>query len=112
MNRVAGKVALITGGDTGIGVTTAALFVAEGAAVMLVDADAEALARTARAVGAQTAGARVATFTADVREAGGATQAVQHTLNGFGQLDVLINKAAMRNYSNTMRGYMAILLSR
>lgn len=99
MNRVAGKVALITGGGAGIGAATAALFVAEGAAVMLVDANAEALARTARTVGALVAGARVATFTADVGDAGGATQAVQHTLDGFGQLDVLVNNAAMRNYS-------------
>ena len=50
MNRLAGKAALITGGGAGIGAATAALFVTEGAAVMLVDADADALARTARAM--------------------------------------------------------------
>jgi 2-hydroxycyclohexanecarboxyl-CoA dehydrogenase len=99
VNRVAGKVALITGGGAGIGAATAALFVTEGAAVMLVDANADALARTSRAIGAQAAGARVATFTADVGDAGGATRAVQHTLDVFGQLDVLVNNAAMRNYS-------------
>jgi meso-butanediol dehydrogenase/(S,S)-butanediol dehydrogenase/diacetyl reductase len=99
VNRLAGKVALITGGGAGIGAATAALFVGEAAAVMLVDADADALAKTARAIGAHVAGTRVATFTADVGDADDATQAVQHTLDAFGQLDVLVNNAAMRNYS-------------
>ncbi len=47
MTRLANKVALITGGGAGIGAATARLFCAEGAAVTLVDADAEALERTA-----------------------------------------------------------------
>ena len=48
--RLAGKVALITGGGAGIGAAVAQLFCADGAAVMLVDADAAALARTARSI--------------------------------------------------------------
>jgi 2-hydroxycyclohexanecarboxyl-CoA dehydrogenase len=99
MNRVEGKVALITGGGAGIGAAAGELLCAEAAAVMLVDANADALARTAQAIGAQVPGARVVTFEADVADAIAATWAVQRTLDAFGQLDVLVNNAAMRNYS-------------
>jgi len=44
MNRVAGKVALITGGGAGIGAATGELVCAEGGMAVLVDADADALA--------------------------------------------------------------------
>jgi 2-hydroxycyclohexanecarboxyl-CoA dehydrogenase len=98
VKRLAGKAALITGGGAGIGAATARLFCAEGAAVMLVDANAEGLAATAKAIAAEIDGARVATFAADVADEALALQAVQRALNAFGQLDVLVNNASMRNY--------------
>ncbi len=112
--RLAGKVALITGGGAGIGAATARLFVAEGARVMLVDADAESLAHTLAAINGddlwradnelsarsiadhgQAAAGRVA----DVADADAAAAAVQQALQHFGRLDVLVNNAAMRNYA-------------
>ena len=99
MNRVAGKVALITGGGAGIGAASGQLFCAEGASVLLVDADADALARTAKAIAGQVPSARLSTFVADVADAGEAARAVERVLEAFGQLDVLVNNAAMRNYS-------------
>jgi meso-butanediol dehydrogenase/(S,S)-butanediol dehydrogenase/diacetyl reductase len=97
MARLHGKVALITGGGAGIGAATAALFAAEGAAVMLVDASDDALERCARLVAKQVPGARVASLVADVADAGSAERAVQTALAQFGRLDVLVNNAAMRN---------------
>ncbi len=97
--RLHGKVALITGGGAGIGAATARLFCAEGAAVLLVDADAEALARSVAAVREQAPEARVETRTADVADAAEAEAAVQQALAAFGRLDVLVNNAAMRNNS-------------
>jgi 2-hydroxycyclohexanecarboxyl-CoA dehydrogenase len=98
MKRLDGKVALITGGGAGIGAAAARLFCAEGAAVFLVDAKTEALERTARRIGSETPGAGVATFVADVAQAGPADEAVRRALDAFGRLDVLVNNAAMRNY--------------
>lgn len=97
--RLGSKTALITGGGAGIGAATALLFCREGAAVTLVDANAEALARTALAIEAAVPGARVAQFAADVADEAAAAQAVQMTLDQFGGLDVLVNNAAMRNYA-------------
>jgi len=97
--RLADKAALITGGGGGIGAACAHIFCAQGAAVTLVDASAEALARTAEAIGAGVPGARVATFVADVSDEAGAARAMQHALQAHGRLDILVNNAAMRNYA-------------
>ena len=99
MNRLEGKVALITGGGAGIGAMTAQLFCREGAAVMLVDASADALARTREAIRGVLPSARIATLVADVSDDALAARAVQQALEGFGGLDVLVNNAAMRNYA-------------
>ncbi len=99
MNRLANKVALITGGGAGIGAATARVFCSEGAAVLLVDADPDGLARTSAAIIEAHPDARVATFTANIADDALALQAVQLCNQRFGRLDVLINNAAMRNYS-------------
>jgi meso-butanediol dehydrogenase/(S,S)-butanediol dehydrogenase/diacetyl reductase len=99
MNRVEGKAALITGGGAGIGAATGELICAEGGMALLVDADARALAETMEAIAQRVPGARVSTFAADVADADAAARAVEHALQAFGRLDVLVNNAAMRNYS-------------
>lgn len=97
--RLAGKAALITGGGAGIGAATAQAFCAEGAAVMLVDASAEHLARTLATLAAEHPGAALLSYAADVADAPAMQAAVQQALAAFGRLDVLVNNAAMRNYS-------------
>jgi len=99
MGRVEGKVVLITGGGSGIGAATAELVCAEGGRAMLVDANAEALATTKKAIVDQIPDAQVGTFVADVAQAEEATRAVEQAITAFGQLDVLVNNASMRNYS-------------
>ena len=99
MHRVADKAALITGGGAGIGAATGELICAEGGMALLVDANAAALAGTAKVIAAKLPGARVSTFVADVADPAAAVQAVAHALQTFGRLDVLVNNAAMRNYS-------------
>lgn len=99
MKRLDGKVALITGGGAGIGAASARLFCAEGAAVMLVDSQAHALSETAHALSQSYPGARVASLAADVADEAQAAQAAGRAVDAFGRLDVLVNNAAMRNYS-------------
>jgi 2-hydroxycyclohexanecarboxyl-CoA dehydrogenase len=69
MNRLAGKVALITGGGSGIGAATARLMCSEGAKVMLVDTNPEGLANTHKSIAERVRGASIGTFQADVSDA-------------------------------------------
>ncbi len=99
MDRIAGKVALITGGGSGIGAAAARIFCAEGGKVMLVDSNPEGLADSQKDILDRVPGAQVSTFLADVSDADKATRAVEETLRKFSRLDILVNNASMRNYS-------------
>ena len=99
MARLDDKAALVTGGGAGIGAAAARIFCQEGAAVTLVDTNADALAATVEAIGRAVPGARLAQFVADVSDEAAAARAVQHALAAFGRLDVLVNNAAMRNHA-------------
>lgn len=99
MSRLASKSALITGGAAGIGKACALLFCREGAAVTLVDADAQALEQAVVAIRAEVPAARIACFPANVADTGLAQAAVRHAVEMHNGLDILVNNAAMRNYS-------------
>lgn len=113
MARLAGKSALITGGGGGIGALCGRIFCAEGAAVTLVDASAEALQRSAAAIKEAVPTARLSLAVADVSDAQRASEVVSQALGAHGHLDVLVNNAAMRNYSAvgdaTVEEWQAIL---
>ncbi|SAL35286.1 3-oxoacyl-[acyl-carrier-protein] reductase [Caballeronia cordobensis] len=98
-SRLRDKVALITGGGGGIGAATARVFCDEGAAVVLVDANAQALANVADALQSRDPAAKVQTHVADVANPDQASAAAELAVQAFGRLDVLVNNAAMRNYS-------------
>jgi meso-butanediol dehydrogenase/(S,S)-butanediol dehydrogenase/diacetyl reductase len=97
--RLQGKAALITGGGAGIGAAAGAIFCKEGASVVLVDRDEAALAETVRSILQQVPGACVVPYATDVADPDGAQRAVDLALESCGRLDVLVNNAAMRNYS-------------
>jgi len=97
--RLGGLTALVTGAGAGIGAATAHCFAQEGAAVMLVDVSAQALQATVAALRADLPDARLATHTADVANPECAQVAVREAIAQFGRLDILVNNAAMRNYS-------------
>lgn len=91
--RLAGKAALITGGDSGIGRAVAVLFAREGADVAIVYLDeSEDAAETKAAVEAE--GRRCLTLAGDIGDERFCRAAVARTLEAFGRLDVLVNNAA------------------
>lgn len=95
-DRLAGKVALVTGGSGGIGAAAARLFWQEGAAVAIVDLDQEAVDATGREISPDSD--RIAALAADVARETEAARAVRETVDRFGRLDVLANVAAIRVY--------------
>lgn len=97
--RLAGRTALITGAGAGIGAAAARIFSLEGAAVMLVDANADALERTRKAIEEEQPDAKLACHAADVSDTGTAHEAADKCCALWGGLDILVNNAAMRNYS-------------
>ncbi len=98
-NRLAGKVAIITGAASGIGRTTAELFSSENAKVLLVDRNSDMLASAAEHIRNMVSGAAIDTAVADVAEQGDARSAVARALKTFGALDILVNNAAIRDVS-------------
>jgi NAD(P)-dependent dehydrogenase (short-subunit alcohol dehydrogenase family) len=91
------KVALITGGDSGIGRAVAVLFAREGADIAIAHLDEEEdAAETKRAVEAE--GRRCIVLAGDVADPEFCAAAVQATLETFGRLDVLVNNAAFQEH--------------
>jgi len=91
--RLKGKVALITGGTSGIGSATAIRFAAEGAAVAITGRNSERGEQVVRDIVANDGEALF--IQSDVRIADDCRQAVEQTLERFGRIDVLFNNAGV-----------------
>jgi len=91
--KLDGRVALITGGTSGIGRATAVLFAREGAAVVLTGRNQERGEAVARAI--KDEGGEALFIRSDVRRADECRQAVERTLERFGKIDVLFNNAGV-----------------
>jgi NAD(P)-dependent dehydrogenase (short-subunit alcohol dehydrogenase family) len=91
MDRLRGKVALITGGGGSIGAATARLFADEGAKVVLADLDEDGLAAVTDGIGAE----RAAYVVTDVTDSGHVAEAVKIAVERFGGLDVAFANAGI-----------------
>lgn len=91
--EIAGKVAVITGGGSGIGRATAERLAAEGASVMLVELDEKAAQDTVAAI--QGKGGKAAYRKADVTDADQMRRVMEDTVAQFGRLDILYNNAGI-----------------
>jgi NAD(P)-dependent dehydrogenase (short-subunit alcohol dehydrogenase family) len=100
--KLKGKAALITGGDSGIGRSVAVLYAKEGADVAIVylpeeQRDAE---ETKQVVEAQ--GCRCLLIPGDVKDSQFCQSAVEQTVKEFGKLDVLVNNAAFQEDQDSL----------
>jgi NAD(P)-dependent dehydrogenase (short-subunit alcohol dehydrogenase family) len=91
MARLDGKVALITGGESGIGLATARLFVDEGARVHLVGIDEQKLRAAVKELGHENASSAVA----DVTDENAVERAIADGVERHGRFDVLFSNAGI-----------------
>jgi NAD(P)-dependent dehydrogenase (short-subunit alcohol dehydrogenase family) len=95
------KVALITGGDSGIGRAVAVLFAREGADVAIVYLDEhDDAARTRQQVEAE--GRRCVTIAGDVKDSGFCRRVFEQVVWELGGLDVLVNNAAFQEHADSL----------
>lgn len=96
--QVKGKVALVTGGASGIGRAAAIALAREGANVALADVDAEGGAETVRAV--EAAGGAALFVSTDVSRADAVEALIAETVQRFGRLDCAVNNAGIQGELN------------
>ena len=97
MSRLEGKVAVITGGASGIGAATVRRFVAEGAKVVIADLQGEVAAALARELGPDAM-----PFPCNVLHESEVAAAVQAAVDRWGRLDVLFNNAGFGGSSGPL----------
>ena len=93
MGRLEGKVALVTGGNSGIGACTAELFAKEGAKVVISARRVEQLEAVAEKI--KAAGGEALAVPCDISKKEQCTQAIQKTVEAFGTIDILVNNAGV-----------------
>ena len=86
MTELDGRVAIITGGASGIGAATARTFAAQGATVAIVDRDGEGAVKVANEVGGHA-------YALDIRDGGEVSEVVDRVAQTLGRVDVLVNNA-------------------
>jgi NAD(P)-dependent dehydrogenase (short-subunit alcohol dehydrogenase family) len=96
------KVALVTGGDSGIGRAVAVLFAREGAdvAIVYLPQEGQDAEETRRAVEAE--GRRCLLLPGDLTDRDFCTEIVEKTVDQLGKLDIVVNNAAFQQHQETL----------
>lgn len=103
MKSLEGKVALITGGASGIGRTTAEFYAREGARVLVSDVDQEGGKETAHRI--ESSGGQALFVEADVSNPSDCEDMVAAAVDQFGQLDIACNNAGIAGEENLIADY-------
>ena len=93
MGRLDGKVAIITGGNSGVGAATAKLFAKEGAKVIITARREGPLEDVAKEI--REAGGEVLLVATDISKNGDADKLVAKAVEVYGKLDILVNNAGV-----------------
>ena len=97
MNRLQGKVAIVTGAAGGFGEGIARLFVAEGAKVLIADLDSDKAQQVAASLGAQARSVRC-----DVSKRADIDAALKACVDAFGAPDIVVNNAGTTHRNQSM----------
>jgi NADP-dependent 3-hydroxy acid dehydrogenase YdfG len=100
MSRLQNKVALVTGGGSGIGLAVARLFLQEGAKVVITGRDEQKLRQAAETLGN---GDRLLFRSADVTDEDQVQALVTHVKERLGPVDILVNNAGLNIKERTLR---------
>ncbi len=98
--KLANKVAIITGGNSGIGKATAALFAKEGAQMCITGRDEKRCQEVVEEI--EKTGGQTVFVIADVRSPAECRKTVEATLEAFGRVDVLFNNAGVYFANNAL----------
>lgn len=93
MGRLDGKVAIITGGNSGVGAATAVLFAKEGAKVVITARREAPLIEVAEKI--KEVGGEVLRLTSDISKVEDVKKVVAETLKAYGKIDILVNNAGV-----------------
>ena len=100
--KLDGKVALITGGDSGIGRSVAVLFAREGADIAIVFLSEERTDAEETSKFVEAEGRRCLLIAGDVKYSQFCNKAVEDTVSEFGKLDILVNNAAYQHHQESI----------
>lgn len=92
-NNISGKVVVITGASSGIGLATAKLLASKGAILSLAARRKDKLDNLVKEI--EAAGGKAQAFTTDVSKQGDVENLIAHTVAAFGKIDVVVNNAGV-----------------
>lgn len=100
-NKLKGRVAIITGGDSGIGRAVAAAYAKEGANLTIMYLNEHRDANETKQY-VEALGARCLLLPGDLKDPDTSSIAVEQTMKTYGRLDIVVNNAAVQPYTNSI----------